>query len=203
MKFISQKNLQKKSAMSQSLDSINSLSEDEFVSLLSTCYNGTSTKAPEHATFALRKAYAARPFSSRRALFHALAAPLFFGEKAEVVALLRDREPLGNKRPESPAGLPAWEAQSNAEHASAGLHRLAVEEFELMADLNRRYREKHGFTFILRAAGRTKAEIIATLARRLENSTEDEIAIATRQYTEIIELRLANIVAPDQKQRVE
>ena len=177
-----------------SVDAVNKMCEAEFVETFSMCYNGSSTCAPTFATFALRAAYAERPFATRRELFRALSSPLFFGDKSDVAALLRDREPLGNKRPESHAGLPAWEAKSNAEHASVGLHRLEADEFELMAELNRRYREKHGFTFILRAAGRTKAEIIATLARRLENSTEDEQAIAVRQYSEIIELRLNGIV---------
>jgi 2-oxo-4-hydroxy-4-carboxy-5-ureidoimidazoline decarboxylase len=177
-----------------SLQCVNEMSEEDFLSSMSVCYNGSSTKAPAFATFALQQAFLAKPFASRDALFRALTAPLIFGERDAVVALLRDREPLGNKRPEASEHLPEWEKRSNAEHASVGLHRLAQDEFDLMADLNRRYRDKHGFTFIIRAAGRSKPEIIERLTTRLANATEDEVAIAVRQYSEIIGLRLKDIV---------
>jgi 2-oxo-4-hydroxy-4-carboxy-5-ureidoimidazoline decarboxylase len=172
------------------LADVNTMTENEFMNMLSACFI-----APECATFALRSAFAERPFASRDALFRALASPLFFGDQLEVVALMRDVEPLGNRRDESnAAGLSESQATSNAEHAGAGMHLLTADEFALCADLNRRYRDKHGFTFIIRVAKRTKAEIFEALARRLENTTEDEFAINVRQYTEIIGLRLKNIV---------
>lgn len=173
------------------------MSEGEFIKTFSQCFNSTSKNAPEFATFAVRSAYAEGPFTSFEALFRALASPLLFGDRTDVVNLMRNCEPLGNKRPDSHAGLPEWEGKSNTEHASVGLNRLSAEDFALCADLNRQYREKHGFTFIIRVSNRTTAEIIAALARRLHNTTEEEVAIGLRQYTEIIQLRLKNIVAAD------
>ena len=56
--------------------------------------------------------------------------------------------------------------------------------------MNKRYRERFGFPFIMAVKGRQPAEIMAALEARLRNSAEEERAEAVRQVERILLLRL-------------
>jgi hydroxyisourate hydrolase len=62
-----------------------------------------------------------------------------------------------------------------------------------IAEGNREYEEKFGRVFLIRAAGRTRAEILIELRRRLALDPEAELATATEQLRQIMELRLRTI----------
>lgn len=59
---------------------------------------------------------------------------------------------------------------------------------------NRRYEERFGRVFLIRAAGRTSADILANLERRLRNTPEDELAEVAQQLREIALLRLRQLI---------
>ena len=56
--------------------------------------------------------------------------------------------------------------------------------------MNKRYRERFGFPFIMAVKGRQSAEIMAALEARLRNSAGEEQAEAVRQVERILLLRL-------------
>jgi 2-oxo-4-hydroxy-4-carboxy-5-ureidoimidazoline decarboxylase len=176
--------------MTLSLDDVNNMTMNDFVATFSHLFSpSTDDRAVTNfALVALSSAAGERPFDSREALVRALAKPFFFCETSEIARMMEGSLPLGNKR-----FSPRVEPELGTDHPS--------DDFELVTSLNQRYREKHGFTFVIRVVGRTKAEIIESLARRLENTTEDEIAIAARQYTEIIDWRVKCMVATEQQGR--
>lgn len=62
---------------------------------------------------------------------------------------------------------------------------------------NREYEERFGRVFLIRAAGRSSAEILAELDRRLTNSGPDEVAEVVTQLGEIAVLRLEQSVRSD------
>jgi allantoicase len=63
-----------------------------------------------------------------------------------------------------------------------------------LADVNAAYEQRHGFTYIVYATGKT-AEAMLDIARsRLGNSTEDEIANAAGEQRSITETRLRRML---------
>ena len=86
-------------------------------------------------------------------------------------------------------------AGSNAEATASRSEQSAmsdakVDDARAIADGNARYEERFGRVFLIRAAGRSPADIRAELYRRLTNDTDAEVAEAIRQLTEIALLRL-------------
>ncbi len=63
----------------------------------------------------------------------------------------------------------------------AGLDALSAAELSEMQALNRSYRERHGFPFIIAVRRKTKAQIFEAIRTRLARDTEDERAAALDQ----------------------
>ena len=59
---------------------------------------------------------------------------------------------------------------------------------------NVEYQRRFGFVFLIRAAGRSGAEILAALRGRLDNPPEIEFVNACDQQREITALRLASLL---------
>ena len=89
----------------------------------------------------------------------------------------------------------ALTAASSEEQASAGLDQCTPAEYERLQALNCAYREKFGFPFVLAVRGRTRADVIASLERRLANDSEVEFRAALDQIHTIARLRLQAIAA--------
>ncbi|WP_125130089.1 2-oxo-4-hydroxy-4-carboxy-5-ureidoimidazoline decarboxylase [Microbacterium sp. 10M-3C3] len=66
-----------------------------------------------------------------------------------------------------------------------------------MAAGNAAYEERFGRVFLIRAAGRAPAEMLAELHRRLENDPDTEVREATAQLAEIAMLRLGDTIVDD------
>jgi len=62
-----------------------------------------------------------------------------------------------------------------------------------IAEGNREYEQKFGRVFLIRAAGRTRAEILIELRRRLALDHETELQTAIEQLRQIMELRLRTL----------
>jgi 2-oxo-4-hydroxy-4-carboxy-5-ureidoimidazoline decarboxylase len=62
-----------------------------------------------------------------------------------------------------------------------------------IADGNRRYEERFGRIFLIRAAGRSRAEILAELERRLELDPAEELVTVGEQLRDIAILRLEKL----------
>ncbi|WP_120522448.1 2-oxo-4-hydroxy-4-carboxy-5-ureidoimidazoline decarboxylase [Arthrobacter celericrescens] len=63
-----------------------------------------------------------------------------------------------------------------------------------LAEGNRAYEEKFNRVFLIRAAGRSAADILASLNERLENTPEEEDRIVAQQLREIALLRLEGVI---------
>src|SRR6218665_103144 len=86
-------------------------------------------------------------------------------------------------------------AESTHEQRTAGLTDCTPEEFARLQQLNADYNARFGWPFILavrgpRGLGLTRAEIIATFARRLQQHPDLERAECLRQIHRIAEIRL-------------
>jgi OHCU decarboxylase len=80
--------------------------------------------------------------------------------------------------------------ESTAEQASAGIDQCTNSEFEKFQTLNRRYRDKFGFPFVMAVRGSNRHDILSAFERRLGNTPEAEIATTIGEIHKIARLRL-------------
>ena len=122
----------------------------------------------ERSPWIVDKALSARPFKSLPHLKAALTQVVNAATTSEQLSLLRAHPELAGKAMQD-ARLTA---ESNNEQSIVGLTQCTPEELETISQLNRAYKEKFGFPFLLavrgtRGNGLSKKQIIDTFNRRL------------------------------------
>jgi 2-oxo-4-hydroxy-4-carboxy-5-ureidoimidazoline decarboxylase len=133
----------------------------------------------------------AAPFDGLDALLHrarAAATPLAPDEIAQALA---HHPRIGEK----PVGDSAAAAHSRREQAGLSERTADMDDAELSAAIhagNAEYESRFDRVFLIRAAGRTRAEILHELQRRLTLDDDTELAIVAEQLREIALLRLAD-----------
>ena len=85
--------------------------------------------------------------------------------------LLRSHPELGIKKNE----ISSLTQSSQAEQKSAGLDQCSDEEYEEIKSLNRLYKEKFDFPFIIAVKGLNRSDIIKSMKNRVKNNYEEEI----------------------------
>lgn len=144
----------------------------------------------EHSPWIAERAWHARPFADRAAIAAALEQVLRGASHAEQLALIRAHPELTGR-----AGVRSdLTADSSREQRGAGLDQCTPQEFAQLNALNRTYRERCGFPFILAVAGRDRQQIIANLAERVHHAPEQEFVTALEQIVRIAAYRLALLV---------
>ena len=130
----------------------------------------------------------ARPYSGLAALLEAGRGAADPFSPAEIEAALARHPRIGER------------AQGNSTEArlsqaeQAGLEEAGAAVAQALADGNRAYEEKFGRVFLIRAAGRSRGEILAALNARLAHTPEEEQAIIGQQLREIAVLRLEGLI---------
>lgn len=161
------------------LAELNALGEREFVALLGGIF--------EHSPWVAQQAFAARPFSSLDELHAAMMAAVRAAGRPQQLALVRAHPELAGA--EANAGR--LTADSSSEQARLGFTSLSRDEVLKMAELNRRYRDKHGFPCIVALRlHATRGSVTEQMARRVDNPTDVELAAALDQIGHITRGRL-------------
>ena len=136
-----------------------------------------------------------RPYPSVAALRDAATAAGLAMTDDEVVEAL-SRHPRIGERPAGP-GRELSQSQQWSRSEQGGVDAGdAVLAMALRAG-NREYEEKFGYVFLIRAAGRSGAEILAALNERLTHEWPQERSAVRRELTEIAVLRLEKVLAGD------
>jgi OHCU decarboxylase len=164
------------------LAEVNDLSRDEFVEALGPLFEGSPWIAA--AT------WLARPFTSIDQLHQALCATMYAAPVERQVALIQAHPDLAGKA----AIAGELTAESAREQSSAGLSRLAPEQFATFTRLNHAYRERFGFPFVICAREHSATSILERFATRLEYPRDQEIATALGEIAKIARLRLLDAV---------
>ncbi|TAL71382.1 MAG: 2-oxo-4-hydroxy-4-carboxy-5-ureidoimidazoline decarboxylase [Burkholderiaceae bacterium] len=169
--------------MTLSLQQLNAAPPGEAAKMLDGLY--------EHSPWIAERALAHRPFRSLAQLKHAMAQVLEQAGRDAKLALIRAHPELAGKA----MVAKALTAESTNEQSKAGLTDCTLEEFAKIQQLNAAYNAKFGFPFVLavrgpRGTGLTRAQIISTFERRLENHPDFELAECIRNIHRIAEIRL-------------
>jgi 2-oxo-4-hydroxy-4-carboxy-5-ureidoimidazoline decarboxylase len=91
-------------------------------------------------------------------------------------------------------------AGSSAEAESSRREQSSMDDADAatrdaLLDGNRAYEERFDHVFLIRASGRTPAEMLAELRRRLDNDDETEHAEVTEQLAQITAIRVRELVS--------
>jgi 2-oxo-4-hydroxy-4-carboxy-5-ureidoimidazoline decarboxylase len=108
---------------------------------------------------------------------------------AEVTAALAAHPRIGDRMPGTSAEAAASRREQSAMGTASDSVRAAI------GAGNRAYEERFDQVFLIRAAGRTPAEILAELHRRLGNPPDAERAEVTEQLAQITGLRVRELVS--------
>jgi 2-oxo-4-hydroxy-4-carboxy-5-ureidoimidazoline decarboxylase len=162
---------------------INGMDKEAFVAAFGGIF--------EHSPWVAERAYDRRPFASVADLHAAMADAVRAAPREQQTALLLAHPDLAGKE----ARTGSMTASSVAEQASAALDRLSPEEMARIALLNRAYRDRHGFPFIVAVRHYTKAGIFHEFERRIGNDTPSEHAWALSQVFAITRMRLESRIA--------
>lgn len=86
------------------------------------------------------------------------------------------------------------EASSREQAGVDGAGRALLRE---LADVNARYEEKYGFTYIVHASGKSAAEMLDIAKGRLDNNREEELTIAAAEQRAITATRLRRMLCQE------
>ena len=129
------------------------------------------------------------PFASAAALIDAARAAATPLPRREIDQAMAQHPRIGEK----PAGDSRAAGFSRAEQASVDADDAGLAA--AIAEGNRAYEERFDRVFLIRAAGRSRPEILTQLIRRLANEDADELAEVGEQLRQITELRLRQLFA--------
>ncbi|HTH60167.1 MAG TPA: 2-oxo-4-hydroxy-4-carboxy-5-ureidoimidazoline decarboxylase [Paraburkholderia sp.] len=164
------------------LDELNRMPADAFVAAL----GGVFEQSPWVAAAAQRQ----RPFDSIDALHRAMVEAVERAGDERQLALIAAHPELAGKA----AVRGELTAESTREQSGAGLDRCTQQEFDTLQRLNRTYRERFGFPFILAVRGYDRRGIIENFEARVHNSREDELRASLDQIYRIARLRLDDLI---------
>ena len=160
--------------MSYSIPQLNQMSQEEFVAALGAIFEQTPAIA--------HQAWEKRPFADVASLHQQMVDVVKAMSREEQLALIRVHPDLGSKAKMAEASV--------QEQSGVGLDRLSSAEYEHFQVLNRMYKEKFGFPFIVAVRNHTKDSILKAFERRLENTVDQELEQALTEIFQIAQFRL-------------
>lgn len=86
-----------------------------------------------------------------------------------------------------------------SEGEQAGARSAADGTLRALEEGNRRYEERFGHVFLIRAAGRSAGDMLSALTERMSNEPEAELRVAAAQQAEITGRRLARLIAEERE----
>ena len=161
-----------------SLLELNQMSQAQFTAALGEIWEETPEVASE--------AWHDRPFKDLEGLGKSMVAIVDQMNDAEQLALIKAHPDLGSKTKMAEASV--------QEQAGVGLDRLSESEYQRFQSLNRAYKDKFDFPFIIAVKEHTKESILEAFATRLQNYPQAEKRQALTEISKIARLRLEALV---------
>lgn len=160
------------------MKSLSALSRAEFLAQLDGIF--------EHSPWVAERTWSAGPFTSVAALHAAMCLTVDNAAHSEQLALICAHPELAGK--EAEAGT--LTADSTGEQRGAGLDQCTAEELQRLRTLNKTYRERFGFPFVVAVKGLSRHQIMDQVEGRLANSRDDEFRACLREIGKIARFRL-------------
>jgi len=160
------------------LDKINNLSKSDFISTFGNVFEKTNWIA--------EKAYKTKPFNNMDKLF-SMMMKIFENSKKE------NHLEILNAHPDLVVEKKLTD-DSKKEQNNASLNECSDQEFKEFTRLNKDYKKKFGFPFIIAVKGKKKEEILDNFRQRITNNINSEFEEAKKQVKKIANFRLNEII---------
>ncbi len=163
---------------SYSLSALNQMTQGEFITTLGAIF--------EDSPWVAAQAWLKRPFQNIQSLYQTMVDAVKNSDSEQQLALICAHPDLGIKAKMAEASV--------KEQTGVGLDRLTPSEYEQFHRLNKNYKAKFGFPFIIAVKNHTKASILAAFERRSNHSIEAEKITALEEIYKIAQFRLYELV---------
>ena len=161
-----------------SIDIFNKLNKSEFLSTFGNVFEKTEWIA--------EKCYDSKPYNNVQELVNKMMEVFENSIKEKHLEILNSHPDLAVKK--------KLTKESENEQANANLNQCTNEEFEEFNKLNKKYKKKFGFPFIIAVKGKNKNEILNIFRQRITNNINLEFEEAKKQVKKIATFRLSEII---------
>lgn len=164
------------------LQHVSQLSESAFVRIFGSVF--------ECSPWVAQQAWQMRPFATMENLHRAMTKVVENATERQQVELICAHPELGH----------AWKVagelseESRSEQRGAGLQQCSAEELAQFRALNRDYRAKFGFPFVVAVKNLSRPEILHLFKQRLQQTAVQEQAECLRQIAKIAHFRLQDLL---------
>ena len=161
-----------------SINKINELNKSEFLSIFGNIFEKTEWIA--------KKVFELKPFKNSEDCFLKFTEIYESSNKKKILKIL-------NAHPDLAVEKKLTKDSAN-EQLGANLNECSEEEFLEFSRLNKEYKNKFNFPFIIAVKGKNKDEILENFRIRIKNNYEEEFQEAKKQVTKIALFRLNEIL---------
>ncbi len=165
-----------------SIQNINNCSATEFINTLGSIF--------EHSPWVAELACAGRPFDSVDSLLVKMKSLVNAASHHQRHTLICNHPELAGQE----AQQDTLTTESKNEQAAAGLNNCSREELQKLRSLNKQYREKFGFPFVIAVKNLSRQDILDAMQTRLQNTKEIEFDSCIQQIGKIAEFRLKQLI---------
>ena len=161
-----------------SIEEVNQLSENDFISTFGNVFEKTNWIA--------NKAFNSKPYKSFDEFISTLIKIYENSSKEDYLKIFNAHPELAVEK--------KLTKDSHKEQRGANLNRCNDEEFNEFKNLNIAYKSKFGFPFIIAVKGKNKNEILNNFRKRIKNEINSEFNEAKEQVKKIATFRLNEII---------
>ncbi|MFA9418955.1 MAG: 2-oxo-4-hydroxy-4-carboxy-5-ureidoimidazoline decarboxylase [Gammaproteobacteria bacterium] len=165
-----------------SLANLNQYDREQFIESLGGIF--------EHSPWVADLVYDCLPFDSTAQLHQCMIETVAKSPEFQRMALICSHPELAGK--EADAGTLTTE--SKQEQSRAGLDQCTAAELAQLQSLNRAYRDKFEFPFVIAVTGLDKAQIMAAVEARLRNPVQAEFDTSIAEIGKIGKVRLDALI---------
>ena len=160
------------------IDKFNKLNKSEFLSIFGNVFEKTEWIA--------KKCYDLKPYKSVDELFLKMMEIFENAKKERHLEILNAHPDLAVEK--------KLTKDSKNEQKNASLNQCTDQEFMEFNKLNKKYKKKFSFPFIIAVKGKNKEEILNSFRQRITNNINLEFEEAKKQVKKIASFRLNEII---------
>jgi len=161
-----------------SIEKVNQLSENEFISTFGNIFEKTNWIA--------NKAFNSKPYKDFDEFIITIIKIYENSSKEDCLKIFNAHPELAVEK--------KLTGDSHKEQKEANLNRCNNEEFNEFKNLNYEYKKKFGFPFIIAVKGKNKTEILINFRKRIKNEIDLEFKEAKNQVKKIATFRLGEVI---------
>ena len=161
-----------------SIDKINQLTKNDFIDIFGNVFEKTCWIAD--------KAFNLKPYKNFNELLSTLIKIYENSSKEDFLKIFNSHPELAVEK--------KLTDDSRKEQNSVSLNQCSDQEFKEFTQLNKYYKKKFGFPFIIAVKGKKKDEILTNFRKRIKNRTDLEFKEAKDQVKKIADFRLNEII---------